>query len=101
MDYSPKGHQELEMTETMTEVTYHTPMQKVACQAPLCMGLSWQEDWSGLPCPPPRDLPNPGMKHMSPALLALTDGFFITEPSRKHPGFKHSCTELQSTQPFS
>ena len=31
-----------------------------ACQAPLPMGFSRQEDWSGLPCPPPGDLPNPG-----------------------------------------
>ena len=32
----------------------------VAHQAPLSMGLSRQEYWSGLPCPPPGDLPNPG-----------------------------------------
>ena len=40
----------------------------VAHQAPLCMGFSRQEYWSGLPCPPPGDLPNPGIKHRSPAL---------------------------------
>ena len=32
----------------------------VACQAPPSMGFSRQEYWSGLPFPPPRDLPNPG-----------------------------------------
>ena len=32
------------------------------CQAPLSMGFSRQEHWSGLPCPPPGDLPNPGIK---------------------------------------
>jgi len=31
----------------------------VALQAPLSMGFSRQESWSGLPCPPPGDLPNP------------------------------------------
>ena len=31
-------------------------------QAPLSMGFSRQEYWSGLPCPPPQDLPNPGME---------------------------------------
>ena len=31
----------------------------VACQAPLSLGLSRREYWSGLPCPPPGDLPNP------------------------------------------
>ena len=73
-------------------------MQNAACQAPLFMGLSCQEYWNKLALPSPEDLPNPGMEHRSPA---LPGGFFITEPPRKPPGFKHSCTELQSTQPFS
>ena len=34
----------------------------VACKAPLSMGFSRQEYWSGLPCPPPGDLPNPGIE---------------------------------------
>ena len=38
-----------------------------ACQAPLSMGSSIQEYWSGLPFPPPGDLPNPGFKPESPA----------------------------------
>ena len=42
----------------------------VALQAPLSVGLSRQEYWSGLPCPPPRDLPDPGMDPGSPALQA-------------------------------
>ena len=33
----------------------------VTHQAPLSMGFSRQEYWSGLPCPPPGDIPNPGM----------------------------------------
>ena len=40
----------------------------MACQAPLSMGFSRQECWSGLPCPPPGHLPNPGIK---PCLLCL------------------------------
>ena len=39
-------------------------------QAPLSMGFSRQEYWSGLPCPPPGDLPDPGIKPGSPALQA-------------------------------
>ena len=31
-------------------------------------GFSWQKYWSGLPCPPPGDLPNPGIEPRSPAL---------------------------------
>ena len=42
----------------------------VARQAPLSMGFSRQEYWSGLPCSPPGDLPNPGIEPWSPALQA-------------------------------
>ena len=41
----------------------------IACQAPL-WGFSRQEYWSGLPCPPPGDLPNPGIKPRSPTWQA-------------------------------
>ena len=47
----------------------------VACQAPLSMGFSRQEYWSGLSFPPPGDLPDPGIKPVSPALVG---GFFTT-----------------------
>ena len=40
----------------------------VAHQPPLSMGISRQDYWSGLPCPPPGDLPNPGFKPTPPAL---------------------------------
>ena len=53
----------------------------VACQAPLSMGFSRQEHWSGLPWPPPGDLPNPGIKFMSLTYIsspALAGGFFTT-----------------------
>ena len=42
----------------------------VARQAPLSMRFSRQEYWSGLPCPPPGDIPNPGIEPASPALQA-------------------------------
>ena len=51
----------------------------VAHQTPLSMEFPRQEYWSGLPCPPPGDFPNPGME---PASLALAGRFFTTEPSR-------------------
>ena len=50
----------------------------VALQAPLFMGLSRQVYWSGLPCPPPGDFPNPGIKPTSLMSPALTTGFFTT-----------------------
>ena len=42
----------------------------IAHQAPLSMGFSRQEYWSGLPRPPPGDLPNPGTEPRSPAMQA-------------------------------
>ena len=42
----------------------------VACQAPLSMGFSKHEYWSGLPFPSPGDLPNPGIEPGPPALQA-------------------------------
>ena len=51
----------------------------VAHQAPLSMGFPRQEYWSGLPFPPPGDLPHPGIKPVSPALAG---GFFTAEPPR-------------------
>ena len=42
-----------------------------AYQAPLSMGFSRQEYWSGLPFPPPGDLPNPGIKPIPPVSPAL------------------------------
>ena len=42
----------------------------VAHQAPLSMGFSRQEYWSGLPCPPLGNLPDPGIEPTSPALQA-------------------------------
>ena len=50
----------------------------VAHQAPLSVGFSRQEHWSGWPFPPPGDLLEPGIKLTSPALAG---GFFTTEPS--------------------
>ena len=48
----------------------------VALQAPLHMGFSRQENWSGLPCPPPGDLPDPGIETVSLTPPALADRFF-------------------------
>ena len=54
--------------------------QTVAHQAPLFMEFSRQEDWSGLPCPPPGDLSEPGIEPRSPALQA------DSSPSSEPPG---------------
>ena len=54
-----------------------------ACQAPLSMGFSRQEYWSGLPFPPPGDLPSPGIKSKSLESPALSGRFFTPEPLGK------------------
>ena len=52
----------------------------IAYQAPLSMGFSRQEYWSGLPCPPAGDFPNPGIEPTSLVSPAMADGLFTTEP---------------------
>jgi len=58
------------------------------------MGLSWQEYWSGLPFPPPGDLPSPEIKLAS---LELAGGFFTNEPLGKSHG---KVGELNKTSLF-
>ena len=48
-----------------SHVWLFSTIRTVACQAPLSMGFSRQEYWNGLPCPPPGDLPDQGIKPMS------------------------------------
>ena len=55
----------------------------IACQAPLSMGFSRQEHWSGLPCPSPGDLLDPGIKPMSLTSPALAGRFFTTSATQK------------------
>ena len=52
----------------------------VAYQAPLSMGFSRQEYWSGLPCPPAGNLPNPGIESKSSALQVDS---LLSEPPGK------------------
>ena len=52
----------------------------VAQQVPLSMGFSRQKYWSGLPCCPPEDLPNPRTESRSPSLQA--DSLFPEPPGK-------------------
>ena len=54
----------------------------MACQAPLSVGFSRQEYWIGLPCPPPGDLPNPGIEPESLTSPALTGSLPRAPPGR-------------------
>ena len=56
------------MLSRFSHVQLFMTLRTVTCQAPLSMGFSRQEYWSELPCPPPGDIPNPGIKPTCPAL---------------------------------
>ena len=71
-------HEDLKMQRMC--VCLVTSNQTVACQAPLSVGFSQQEQRSGLPFPPPGDLPNPGIEPVSPVSTELAGSFFTTEP---------------------
>ena len=59
------------MPWVLSHVQLFATLWIVAHHAPLSVGFSRQEYWSGVPFPPPGDLPDPGMKSGSPASLAL------------------------------
>ena len=97
--FSPWGHKELDTAEQLTlsppqkhlcwygvvcvcmlnsfsHVWLFATLWTAALQAPLFMGFSRQECWIGLPCPPPGDLPNPGIKPESLKSPAFVGRFF-------------------------
>ena len=80
---TPESESESEVTQSCS--TLWTPWT-VAHQAPLSMGFSRQEYWSGLPFPSPGDLPNPGIKPRSPALQADT---LTSEPPLQGHKYDH------------
>ena len=68
-----------------SQVQFFATLWTVACQAPLSMGFSRQEYWSGLPCPPPEDLPDPGTEPVSLTSPALAGRFFTASATWEAP----------------
>ena len=69
-----------------------------SCKEVLCVSsveFSRPCGWSGLPSPPPGDLPDPGIEPVSPVAPALADGSFTTEP----PGSPKSKRFLSRGKP--
>ena len=66
--------------QSLSHVQLFETSWTIAFQTPLSRRFSRQEYWSGLPFSPPGNLPNPGIKPMSPALAGE---FFTTEPPGK------------------
>ena len=67
-------------TQLLSRVRLFATPWTVACQFPLLVKFSRQEYWSGLPLPPPGDVPDPGTEPVSPT---LTGEFFTIEPPGK------------------
>ena len=64
--------------KSLSHVWLFVTLWTVACQAPLSMEISRQEYWSGLLCPLPGDLPNPGIKPLFPFTPELqTDSLLL------------------------
>ena len=76
----PLGHSKILLNSQVgfSHVQLFATPWTVACQAPLSMGFSRQEYWSGLPFPSLGDLPNPGIEPTSLTSPALAGGFFTT-----------------------
>ena len=66
--------------KSLSHVRLFTTSWTIALQTPLSMRFSRQEYWSGLPCPPPGDLPNPGIKQCLLCLLHWQTGSSTTAP---------------------
>ena len=70
----------LTLAKSLSHVRLFVTPWTVARQAPLSMGFSRQEHWSGLPCPPPGDLPKPGTEPTSLSLLHWQSGSLPLAP---------------------
>ena len=64
----------------------------IAPQAPLSVGFSRQEYWSGLPFPSPGDLPDPGIEPVS----CIAGGFFTAEPPGRPPEYSRLLDKYDS-----
>ena len=71
----------------------------VACQAPLPMGFSRQEYWSGLSCPPPGDVPHPGIETVSLMSPTLQAGSLPLAPPGKRTCKLLIFSSVQSLSP--
>ena len=69
-------------------------LQTIAPLAVLSMGLSRQEYWSGLPCPPPGDLPEIQGWNLSLMSLALIGGFLTTSDTWEVESFKSTRASI-------
>ena len=72
-------------TQSLSHVQFFATLRTLVHQAPLPMGFSKQEYWSQLLCPPPGDLPVPGIEPTSPEFPALAGRIFTTRATWEAP----------------
>ena len=93
----PRAHPSLRACSVASVMSDSAKLWAAACWALLSKGFTSQEYWSGLPCPPPGDCPNPGIEPRSPALQADS---LLSEPPEKPKNIGvGSLTFLQETFP--
>jgi len=81
-------HGNLQCVCALSHVQLFATLWTVARQAPLSMGFSRQDYWSGLPFPSPGDLPYPGLEPTSLASPVLVGRFFTTSTRQEAGKFK-------------
>ena len=69
--------------KSLQSCPHHVTPRTVAHQTPLSLGFSWQEYWSRLPCSPPGDLPDPGIKPTSPSYSPALASEFLSYMSNR------------------
>ena len=88
------------MLSCFSHVQLFAILWTVACQASLSMAFSRQENWSGLSCPPPGDLPNLGVEPVSLKSPALAGRFFtirVTWEALRFP-LEHHSLQLETVR---
>ena len=86
------------MLSCFSHVQLFVSLWTVAHQAPLSMGFSTQEYWSGLSFPPSGNLPDSGIEPVSLTSLALVGGFFITSTTWEALGSRIGIENITTLQ---
>ena len=84
------------MLSRLSHVPLLATLWAVARQAPLSMGFSRQEYWSGLPCPSPGDLPKPGIQPGPLKSPTLVGRFCTTSAPEKPSSFQYWASALSA-----
>ena len=85
------------MVKLLSRVRLFATPWTVDCQAPLTIGFSRQGYWSGLSCPPARDLPNPGIKSGFWSLLFHLLHWQVGSTSLAPPGKPYDSIQVPTT----